>query len=309
MTDADGVTARGNVSISIAGNTPQFLRSVSCATDTFCAAVDYYGGVVQWDGSAWSDRESVTSGRRDAVIACATAGECVVVDTSGATRVLSGGRWSDGPAVTGGINANYLKMVSCPTTTFCMLAAQTSGGRAAIWTFDGTAWSAPHEFTGSQMTSVQCLTTTNCVAAIGSNQAIVRWNGATWSTEQSVPASWVQQVACTPGGRCVAGGTFGDYTLFNGTTWGAATPTGGRPAYPVTCARTGSFCVFAGMESSPNVYTWDGSAAPSAPFAAPDTVFAASCASDRLCMFVSTDGTAHRWDGTSWRSEGVISAA
>lgn len=312
--DADGVLARGTVSFTIAGNTAQYLRSVSCAAE-ICKALDARGGVVTFDDGAdrWGDRVQLPSwSNSDGVIGCSSADACLVVDGSGNTFVFDSGTWTAGPAVAGGLRAGYAKSISCVTATFCMFAGSSAANRAAIWTWDGTAWSVRTFPTGegsnNQMTSVQCVSTTNCVAAVGSRQTIIRWDGAIWSAEQSPGISWTQQVACTPTGRCIAGGTFGDYALYTGS-WGAGRAAGGSPAYPISCAPTGSFCMFAGMENSANIYTWTGSGSPSAAFQpASGTAFAGSCASSTLCVSIGSR-RAVRWNGTAWVEDGEISFA
>lgn len=314
VSDADGVVASGTVAFAIAGNTAQYLRSVSCAAE-ICKALDTRGGVVTFDDGTdrWGDRVQLPSwSNSDGVIGCSSADSCLVVDGSGNTFVFDSGTWTAGPAVAGGLRAGYAKSITCVSATFCLFAGSSADNRAAIWTWDGTAWTVRTFPTGegsnNQMTSVQCVSTTNCVAAVGSRQTIIRWNGVSWSSEQSPGISWVQQVACTPSGRCVAGGTFGEYTLYTGT-WSAGRAAGGSPAYPISCAPTGSFCMFAGMESTANIYTWTGSGSPSAAYSpASGLAFAGSCASSTLCVSIGSR-SAVRWDGTAWVEDGEISFA
>ncbi|MDO8184975.1 Ig domain-containing protein [Conexibacter sp. JD483] len=317
VSDADSVVARGTVTFTIAGNTAQYLRSVSCAGDS-CTALDNRGGVVTYDATStrWGDRIQLPAWTTtDGVIGCAADGSCLVVDNAGKAYTRVDGTWSVGPTVTDGLSMYYGKMVSCVRADFCMFAGKSSANRAAIWTWNGSAWSIrtfpAGEGSDNQMTSVQCVTATNCVAAVGSRQSITRWNGVNWTAEESLTSriSYVQQVACTPGGRCVAGGTFGDYTLFDGSSWSAGRAAGGRPAYPISCAPTGSFCMFAGLESSANIYTWTGSGSPSAAYQpASGLAFAGSCASSTLCASIG-DRRAVRWNGTAWVEDGEISFA
>ncbi|MDW5594909.1 putative Ig domain-containing protein [Conexibacter stalactiti] len=306
--DADGVVASGTVSIAIAGNSPQAMRSVTCPTSAFCAAADLNGGVVTWDGSAWGDRELVSAGRDELFISCGEAGECLAVDTAGKTYLLRAGSWTAGPDVTGGVNPSYVKALSCPTTTFCQLAAQSrTNGRASIYTWDGTVWSAPREFSGTQMTSVECLSPTDCVAAIGSNQTVMWWNGAIWSTPENPGISWTQRIACTTGRRCVANGTFGDFTFLERGTWGrtARLGTSGWFMY-AACARNGDdFCAYGHGDPAGRAYAWG---ATTTTFSVPNGG-AVACYSSQLCVVTNDNGHAFRWDGTEWRDEGVVSAA
>ncbi len=306
--DADGVVASGSVTWSIAGNSPQALKNVSCATDSFCVAAGY-GSVVKWDGTSWSDLEWVSPTRAEIVVSCPVEGECVGVDTAGKTYLLRDGSWSAGPVVTGGINSSYLRGISCATTTFCQLAAQTAGtGRAAIWTWDGSAWSTPHEFNGTQMSSITCYSSSDCVASIGSNYSIVRWNGAIWSPEAGGPVSFTQRVTCTPlGRRCIANGTFGDFAFYQSGAWGSAQPIGVQGFFmPIACARNGDdFCAYGHGDSAGRVYAWN---AARTSFSAPG-VGGIACASSQLCMAVSSNAHAYRWSGTEWSDEGVVAAA
>lgn len=305
--DADGLVASGSVSLTVAGNTPQYLRGVSCPTDAFCVATDVNGGAVTWAGGRWTDRAVISPTRTDIpAVSCATEEWCLAVDTAGATMIYRDGAWSAGPAVTGGLN--ILKQVSCVTESFCFLAAQARGsGRAALWRWDGSAWSAPVDYEGTQMTSIQCQTATDCVATLGFAQKVMWWNGSTWSTPSGTTVSWPQQTACTPGGRCVAGGTFGNYAFYDGSAWGASRTAVSQPAYPVTCARRGSFCVFSGVGSPSTVYQWTGSGEATQGVTSASVVYAASCATASHCVVVGGNGSAHRWDGTRWIDEGVVS--
>lgn len=323
--DADALRASGTVSLSAV--TPQPLRAVSCPTDTFCAASDFDGGVVTWDGSGWSDRVQVSRetsalGADTRALSCATATDCLMVDSTGRTYVMSNGSWSDGPeTLPRGLTGMYDTMLSCATTSFCVLAGTTGDTRrAALWEWDGSRWADPVVPGSSSLTmsSVQCLARDNCVATLNSSGWIVRRNGPTWGspTFTSSPS----QMACTPTGKCVIGRDSGGWAFYDGTAWSAErrrpTPPsnpddrGSGAVRPVTCARTGEFCIFDGIgpdRGLRSLRSWDGSASEAVvTLEATSSIWAASCSSPSLCVVVGSNGTARRWDGTTWHEEGVV---
>ena len=87
--------------------------------------------------------------------------------------------------------------------------------------------------------------------------------------------------------------------------------TGSGPIWPVTCARTGEFCIFDGVNPSSglrSLRSWDGSAEEATvTLEATSSIYAASCSSPSLCVVVGGSGIARRWDGTTWHEEGIVS--
>ena len=111
------------------------LNSVSCASVSFCVAVDSAGYALTWNGTAFS---------APALVAAE-------------------------PALAG-TDASGLTGVSCPTPTFCR--AVDSIGR--VFGFDGTTWSKGTLIdNGHALSSVSCPSVSYCVAVDRSGNAFV----------------------------------------------------------------------------------------------------------------------------------------
>ncbi len=111
------------------------LASVSCASSTFCMAVDSSANYLTWNGTAWTqplpmnsqDVGSPTS------VSCPIAGFCVAADTQGYALTWSGGSSPWSSTQVSGDNSPNLTSVSCSSESFC--AAVDTNGDA----FNGTA--------------------------------------------------------------------------------------------------------------------------------------------------------------------------
>jgi hypothetical protein len=70
-----------------------FGSSVSCASATFCAAVDYEGNALTFDGTSWSAATSIDA-LPLASVSCPSSSFCVAVDYSGNVVTFDGTSWS-----------------------------------------------------------------------------------------------------------------------------------------------------------------------------------------------------------------------
>jgi hypothetical protein len=59
-----------------------YPTAVSCASATYCAAVDGNGAVLQWSGTAWS-YDRVDPGHHLTAVSCPTTTFCAAVDSAG----------------------------------------------------------------------------------------------------------------------------------------------------------------------------------------------------------------------------------
>ncbi|ADB52911.1 Ig domain-containing protein [Conexibacter woesei] len=306
VADADGVTATRSLSIAVAGNTPQDLRSVACPTDTFCMVGDLGGGIVTFDGTSWGDREVVVPGDIAQRISCATATDCLVVTWNGRTKVWSGGTWTSGPDVP---SEEFSNALSCITATNCFLGGQAAGARAAVWHWDGSSWTAPDDAVGAgrAVSGVSCPTATFCAAAIGNVHTVSFWNGATWETPVSPGIFNGSSLGCTADRRCVLTDATGQGAFYSGGTWSSRRiGSGSNDPAPVGCSRTASFCAYAFSGDGGSLFTWGATSTEAA--GRGRDVAAVACSSADLCVAVGPGGVAQRWDGTSWVDEGVIAA-
>lgn len=148
-----------------------------------------------------------------------------------------------------GAEYGHLFSVSCTSTSSCFAAGvkdTTTVETRLVERWNGTKWSVvstvnPSGASNSQFASVQCLSSTSCVA-VGQYDAgsitktlIERWNGTSWSIQPSpnpnaVAVSGLAGVRCISSTFCVAVGSYflstpdnsSEQTLverWNGTSW------------------------------------------------------------------------------------------
>jgi hypothetical protein len=120
---------------------------VSCASVSFCVAIDRKGNALTFNGSTWS--------------------KPVNADPNGLTMGEGGISWP---------------MVSCPTSDFC---AAVDGADGNVVTFDGRSWSTPVNVDSKAansergpvlvfLMSVSCISAMFCVVGDTNGNAFVR---------------------------------------------------------------------------------------------------------------------------------------
>jgi hypothetical protein len=231
-------------SITPAVNFNSEFNAVSCTTGTVaadCVAVGYIqngpsqpgGSLIEtWNGSSWS----VSVGPQNEIpgyllsVSCPVQGQCMAVGNGGNQNLavqLSGGSWStmDTPNASGSY-VNNLLSVSCASASSCTndwwASYKTLANnvmRSLNW--DGESWSTGRAFvnkgTYSQLTAIDCPTTTSCVVVGSKGGGPVRtlvegWNGAGWSVERSASTttqSALLSVSCVSSTFCVSVGEDG----------------------------------------------------------------------------------------------------
>jgi hypothetical protein len=124
------------------------IVGISCASSTFCAAIDPAGAVHLYDGLRWSpartiDAGSAQRGNRDGLtaVSCPSATFCMAVDDLGRALSYDGASWSGPRTVDPTLG---LSTVSCSSTRFCV--ALNDLGEAAV--YDGSSWSRPQAIDG-----------------------------------------------------------------------------------------------------------------------------------------------------------------
>jgi hypothetical protein len=117
------VTDTGNTGNS--GNTGSggnaSLSTVSCASPTFCAAVDANGVAYTWGGSSWSTGTTLSvsnnnSNSSTTVVSCPVAGTCIAGNNNGGVATLANSAWSTPAQVDGN---NSFVGVSCWAANRC----------------------------------------------------------------------------------------------------------------------------------------------------------------------------------------------
>ncbi len=223
------------------------LYGVSCVASGVCGLVGDQAANGVWrvlEGVYTSSAWSVSPGHQGVLyaVSCASATSCMAVgDRVGlaAWQALaasySGASWS---AVTVGdtatTEANVLRGVSCPGTSYCVAAGSYWNG--ALWqtlvdTWDGSAWSitptpdtpAPED---DYLYSVSCASPAYCIAAGAhvTHGLIETFDRGAWritASPDSSTSSWdtLWGTSCAAVASCVSVGTRG---IFNGTvrqTW------------------------------------------------------------------------------------------
>ena len=105
------------------------LYSVSCASSSFCAAVDADGNALIFNGSSWSQPKDIDGKNSLMAVSCPTAATswCLAVDSEGNYLTYTGNgttnTWSSPVSFD---TAGTPLFVSCPTSTWCM-AVDESG--------------------------------------------------------------------------------------------------------------------------------------------------------------------------------------
>jgi hypothetical protein len=161
------------------------LASVSCPSTSFCAAVDWFGDILTYDGTSWGLPQTVEAGLES--VSCPSASFCVAVDKEGNALTYNGSTWSAPVSIDG---TNSLTSVSCPSASFCV-AVDEYGNAIA---YDGSSWGLPTHIDGfpyvRYLTSVSCPTASFCVAVDYGGNVLTYQESPSSS---SMPGDQVQQ--------------------------------------------------------------------------------------------------------------------
>src|SRR5580700_11671492 len=123
----------------------QGLSGASCASSSFCVAIDAAGNAFVYTGT-WSTATNIDStipaGNDSEInlqsVSCASASFCVVGDSKANVMIYNGSSWSQPQSIDPNTGAGFFS-VSCATATFCMAV----DGAANAISFNGTTWSTP----------------------------------------------------------------------------------------------------------------------------------------------------------------------
>jgi hypothetical protein len=268
------------------------LLAVSCATPSFCAALDGAGDVYRFDGSRWSPPTALgtpTGGGGDvASISCTSASFCMAV-APGSTAVVqwNGSAWS-APVEVSPVG---LQGVSCVGTGFCAAV----DGEGDAFEYHGSTWSRGAGDWGG-ISGISCVNSSFCVSVSG---GISVFDGSSWTEpDQYGVTSNFTGVSCPTTSYCLAVDSLGQALQFTGT-WSApvplepgapsATGTAGAPAPTgVSCWAAGA-CVV--VDSAGQAVAFEGG--PSRPVSIDPGhgLDAVSCAA-ALCVAVDAQGEA-----------------
>ena len=281
-----------------------YAASLSCPSSTNCTAIDMFGNVVSWNGTAWSAprhvlplTDGLVTGMTTAV-SCPAASVCVAAGQTGATAVETDGTWSAG--ANSGVGASA---ISCASASLCVAIG---GDQAAV--YSAGTWSSPVFLAESSdsLESVSCAPGTSFCLATDLDGNSYSYTGTAWSAATQFDSNTLPDpvVSCASQDFCVAvDGAFqndsGAAFTYNGTSWSAAVPvSSGHGLNSVSCP-SATYCLATATDGG--YYTlsagaWSGEQLVGA------GAYQAACASASpvACAVLSTDGDVEMLKGTTW---------
>ncbi|HUB98583.1 MAG TPA: hypothetical protein VMS11_02045 [Solirubrobacterales bacterium] len=267
---------------------PQYVSSVSCASPTWCVAVNGAGEATTFNGSGWTGATVVDGVGGLTSVSCVSHSFCVAVDLTGHAITFNGSKWSAPMQID--TFAEFLEpVVSCVSQTFCVAVNHSHD---AI-TFNGSSWSSPQPIDSltNSPESVSCASQSFCVA-VDRGGRVMTFNGSGWSAPSEIDKFGLASVSCASSTFCVAADVLGNAAIYNGTNWStaAAAAAGGAEIGSVSCA-SASFCVAVDGNGKANVF--DGSKwSVQASLASAEADLAVSCATTSFCVAVDSVGEA-----------------
>jgi hypothetical protein len=250
------------------------LEAVSCATASFCVAVDDAGHAFQFNGSVWTGPRDIAGSSFLSSVSCPSTAFCVVIGADSAISFVNGS-WTAPVSAFSGLD--HGGGVSCVSTSFCLAVA--AAGHAA--TFNGSAWSQAGQIDNGFGGGISCVSTTFCLASdtvgnvqtfdgtkfgqpvpvdsgadggvdsiscasrtfcagVDFNGGAVLFNGGSWGPRQALMSSGFTSVSCAAGPGCTAVGITG--FRFLGGSWSADTGFLSQSLPKVSCP-TQQFCM------------------------------------------------------------------
>jgi hypothetical protein len=293
------------------------FSSVSCATFQFCAATEFDGAIITYNGHAWSSPDELSHDSLISSVSCPTTTFCAAVDHQGDAFTYNGHTWTKEPFIDTGTTAYGqpagFYSVSCPTSAFC--EAVDNLGR--VVSYQGSSWGHPtpvDTYAGTRdgmPESISCSSASFCVLADGTGNVLVK---APDTSKQPTP----------PPTAPTSNQTGPSTSTPQVATWGAPdTIDPPNPADPaqyltsVSCPTT-TFCMAVDgngnhflAASAGNVFIYNGSS-----WSQPRSVanhsggFAdLSCPTSTFCAAFLTYGGAITYHGSSWSSPDNIDSS
>ncbi len=289
------------------GPNNNILEAVSCASSSFCAAVDGSGYITMRIGHTWARPVHVdTTGDPLNSVSCTTVSFCVAVDAGGYETTYNGERWSPMHDLDDQLD---FESVSCHSPSFCVAVGDFGSPESQGLTFDGQSWSTPRAIDDSAgtLTGVSCPAASSCVAVDDAGDAVTFDNG-TWSAPAVIDsAETLDNISCASPSFCAVNGRQihpsgpeGALT-FDGTRWSAPAAIDGTaldqacvnsmvsPCTGLSCA-TASFCV--AVNDLDHAVTWNGSSwsRPAPIDGQGRLVMSVSCVAGPFCIATDTNG-------------------
>ena len=257
---------------------------VSCATASFCVAVDSNTNAMIYNGSSWTAPTSVKGSFLFPLysVSCPTAAFCMA-GGAGEYVTYNGSSWSSPTN-----NEASFVSVSCPSASFCMELDADGDAR----TYNGSSWSSPTHIDSATegFGAVSCPSSSFCMAVDYEGNALT-YNGSSWSSPDGIDGSeGIGSVSCPSSSFCVAVDWGGGALTYNGSSWSAASNVDGNALTSVSCP-SASFCAAVG--DSGDALTYNGSSWTSSNGAyGPSEGASVSCPSSSFCMATDAHGNA-----------------
>jgi hypothetical protein len=230
------------------GSSSNFLRGVSCVSDSDCVAAGYYISgssrqtlIETWNGTTWSMSVTPNQGDDDQLLAvsCSRTRNCKAVGSylkgpalQTLVETLNKSGWSitPSPSPSGRKKASLLDGVSCTSIADCVAIGSYNHKTqtlSLVEMWNGTSWSViPSPDPSAQNNDprgVSCVDDTDCTAVgvyyngSDTGQTFVEtWDGSTWSTTSSpnvgTEINGLGGVACVDTAYCVAVGSYANGT-------------------------------------------------------------------------------------------------
>jgi hypothetical protein len=281
------------------------ITAVSCATTTFCMAVDGAGRAMSFTGSGWSKPKSIDADSTGFTgLSCRSMTFCIATDTNGFATVWDGKRWSAPRQIDPTQVEGQLQLyVSCPAAKFCA-AADSSG---YVLTSQGSSWKRhliEDKFGNAvSFTGISCSSSSFCAAVTNDGEAVTM-DGGTWSKVTQTSAEILNAVSCVSAEFCVA---VGDGALtYEGKSWSPHQDISPVQLGSVSCVSTKD-CV-AGDELG-SEYRWNGRWAAGKSLSPDDSLNAISCRTSSFCAVVTANGNAVFYDVEPYLSTSSLPAA
>lgn len=270
------------------------LVSVSCASPTFCAAVDDVGDAVLFQDGRWGAPDDINGTAAFGSVSCPSSAFCAAVSLDGSAFLYTNGGWSSSGEIDAG---NGIVAVSCPSSAFCV-AGDNAGN---VITYDGHSWSVPDNIDpAASITSVSCVSSAFCVAVDNLGNALI-YSGGSWSSSDIDASNQLRSVSCDSTSFCMATDAAGNALQFNGTSWsGPSNVDAANSINSVSCPATG-FCAAVdgvGNDQGGDALTYSGSWSPAARI---DTtgLNGVSCVSASFCVAVDDGGQAFTYPAST----------
>jgi len=296
--NGDGLEAAAQVAATTVGpptavDTSNVLESVSCASTTFCQAVDNNGSALSFNGTSWTSATRIDGTSTLDSVSCPSAALCIAVDNDGHALRYNGTSWSPVTSIDG---TNVLNSVSCASATFCAVV----DSKGNVLTYNGTTWSAAKSIDGTKkLVSISCPSTTFCLA-IDTSDNWVSYNGTTWTAAKSVEATdTVEAVSCSNSSSCVAVDNAGDALTFNGSSWSNPDSIDGNSTLDSISCPSVTSCV--AVDNDGNSLTFNGTSwSGASSIDGTRKVDAISCSEAAFCVAVDSNGDSVTYGATPW---------